>query len=111
MSQSLTRFSKALSMSYAAPRQRKLFRWAIYLYILPALLFMLTFVYYPITYTIGVSTLDWNGIGAQRTPIGLENYQSIFVDPIVRRALGNQVGFGLIPIFTGRALGHPIAIR
>lgn len=110
MSQSLTRFPKALSMPHAAPRQRKLFRWTIYLYILPVLLFMLTFVYYPITYTIGVSTLDWNGIGAQRTLIGLENYQSIFVDPIVRRALSNQIGFALITIFVGMALGLTMAI-
>jgi len=102
--------AQGLAAAREAVVMRKPIRWQVYLYILPVMLFMLTFVYYPITYTVGVSTLDWNGIGAARTPIGLQNYESALVDPIATRALGNQLRFGLITVAFGMAIGLTMAI-
>ncbi len=99
-----------LSIPYTSPRRQKRFPWANYLYLLPALLLILTFFYYPIGYTLGISSLDWNGIGAKQTPIGLSNYQDIFKDPIVRRSFNNQLGFGLVTIFGQMGLGLTMAI-
>jgi raffinose/stachyose/melibiose transport system permease protein len=80
------------------------------LYLLPVFLFVVTFFYYPIIYTSGISTLEWNGIGAEREAVGLENYNAIWRDPIVRRALSNQVSFGLFTIVGQMGLGLTMAI-
>jgi raffinose/stachyose/melibiose transport system permease protein len=85
-------------------------KWSYYLYLLPVLIFVLTFVYYPIVYTANISTLEWNGIGAAREFIGVKNYTDSFRDTVVRRALTNQAGFGAVTIFGQMVLGLTIAI-
>jgi raffinose/stachyose/melibiose transport system permease protein len=97
-----------ISRSQPVNRPRQI--WSYYLYIVPVFVFIITFFYYPITYTAGVSTLDWNGIGAEREAIGLENFQAITKDLVVRKALNNQLSFGIVTIFGQMFLGLTMAI-
>jgi len=60
------------------PNPKRRIIWTNYLYIIPILVFAGIFFYYPIGYSAGVSTLDWNGVSAERQNIGLQNYQDIF---------------------------------
>ncbi|MEP6985571.1 MAG: sugar ABC transporter permease [Chloroflexota bacterium] len=93
------------------PNPKRRIIWTNYLYIVPILVFAAVFFYYPIGYSAGVSTLDWNGVSAKRENIGLQNYQDIFTrDLIVRRALGNQLLFGAVVIIGQMVLGLTMAI-
>lgn len=53
--------------------------WTDYLYILPAVLLVVTFFITSIFYTTYVSFFDWNGIG-EKIFVGLRNYASLFKD-------------------------------
>jgi raffinose/stachyose/melibiose transport system permease protein len=101
-------FARGVPRSEGAHRPRQI--WAHYLYLLPVFFFLATFLYYPMTYTASISTLDWNGIGAERTSIGLQNYLDISKDRVVSRALTNQITFGLFTIGGQMALGLTMAI-
>ncbi|NHC40797.1 sugar ABC transporter permease [Bacillus sp. MM2020_1] len=77
------------------------------LFILPALLFILFFVFLPIVLNLYSSLFRWNSFDAGRVFVGLEYYGRLFKDPIFFTALKNnslyavislvfQVGIGLI---------------
>jgi ABC-type sugar transport system permease subunit len=56
----------------------------VYLYIIPALLFVGIFLLYPAVYTLYVSFTDWNGLNAPNF-IGLQNYSElIFKEPVFK---------------------------
>lgn len=59
-----------------------------YLLILPALGFMLAFIYWPLLDSAYLSTLDWNLISPVRTFVGGQNYAVLWADPDFHQALG-----------------------
>jgi len=80
------------------------------LYILPSFIFITIFFFYPIGYIFGISFFDWNGVSQNKNFVGLENYKNFFVDPIARKALGNQILWGIITISSQMFLGLSMAI-
>jgi raffinose/stachyose/melibiose transport system permease protein len=75
--------------------------------VLPALVLLLVFVYYPIVENLRLSLFSWNAFSAHPTFVGLDNYRTAIDDPIFWRALRNntvfaitslvfQVGFSLV---------------
>jgi len=80
------------------------------LYILPSFIFITIFFFYPIGYIFGISFFDWNGVSQNKSFVGLENYKNFFVDPIARKALGNQILWGVITISSQMFLGLSMAI-
>ena len=84
--------------------------WTNYLYIVPIFLFVGGLIYYGIIYTFYVSTLDWNGMSATRTFVGLKHYQAILGDPIFWLTLRNTAVFGCLVIFIQMALGLVLAV-
>ncbi|WP_027092317.1 carbohydrate ABC transporter permease [Cohnella thermotolerans] len=56
-------------------------KWAIALYVLPALLLVLGLIYIPIVMTGYYGLTEWNGIGAQKW-IGFANYSTLLQDGI-----------------------------
>ncbi|HHX03006.1 MAG TPA: sugar ABC transporter permease [Tissierellia bacterium] len=77
------------------------------LFIAPALLFVLLFIYYPIVQNFFLSLYRWKAFGEERTWVGLQYYKRIAQDPVFLIALKNnflyalisivfQVGFGLV---------------
>jgi multiple sugar transport system permease protein len=82
-------------------RKRKAVKLAPYLYLLPALLTILVWVYLPVAQTLELSFYEWNLLPS--TPkifVGWQNYARLLELPEVRRALSNTVIyiFGLIPL-------------
>ena len=51
-----------------------------YLFILPAFLLSLVFIYYCIGFTFYSSFTDWDGMSKEMNFIGLKNYIKIFQD-------------------------------
>lgn len=49
-------------------------------FLLPALIFYVVFMLYPLISSLGLSFFDWNGYGA-KTFVGLANYRKLFGDP------------------------------
>lgn len=88
-------------------RRTRRWRWSSYLYVLPALAFYATFTLRPIATTVWTSFFDWNGITLAEW-VGLDNYRSIVVDPLVRQALGHSLAFvffyALLPTAVGLVL-------
>ncbi len=91
-------------------RRPRRWMWANYLYLVPIFLLVGGLIYYGVGYTFYVSVLDWNGIGANRTFVGLKHYLAIARDPIFFTTLKNSVIFGALAIFIQMALGLGLAI-
>ena len=71
-------------------RQRRLTTWIPYLYVLPAALFVVVFLIYPMLYTLEQSFTDANGLTAAKF-VGLSNYLHLFSDPNFTTSLRNTL--------------------
>lgn len=70
-----------------------------YLFLLPAILVMATFVYLPIIENFYYSLFRWSSIDPRFTFVGLNNYQRIMSDPIIAVSLRNNVLYAVISVF------------
>ena len=82
-------------------------RWRSLAWVLPALVLLLVFVYYPIVDNLRLSLFSWNAFSVRPTFVGVDNYRTAFGDPVFWQALRNndvfavvslvcQVGFSLV---------------
>ncbi len=84
--------------------------WTNYLYLIPVFVFIIGIFYYGIVYTGYVSLLNWNGISATQTFVGLAHYAEIIQDPIFIKAIQNTAIFGVLAIFIQMVLGLSLAL-
>lgn len=70
-----------------------------YLFLLPAILVMATFVYLPIIENFYYSLFRWSSIDPRFTFVGLNNYQRILSDSIITISLRNNVLYAVISVF------------
>lgn len=88
-------------------------KWTGWLYLLPGLIIYLAFTFYPILETIRTSFYKWNGFSAQRTWVGLENYQVVFSDPQFTGAFLHNLVFILfycvLPVLVGLLLASVLS--
>ena len=72
---------------------------APYVFVGPAILFVVVFLYAPVLFSVGLSVFDWNFIRPEAPFVGLDNYARIFADPNFRSAGWNTVLYclALIP--------------
>ena len=82
----------------------------ILMFLLPALLVYSVFIIYPILSTINTSLYEWNGIGAEKLFIGLQNYSELLQDPAFWAALKNNMYVILVSIFVQIPLGLVMAL-
>lgn len=82
------KFEKALSRGASPTRRRRGLRGpngslkiTPLLFLAVPLVLLLTLTYYPVGNMIWYSFTDWDGIGLEKTPVGLANYISLFTDP------------------------------
>jgi len=85
-------------------RKRSFFGYA---FVLPALVILVTFVYFPAFYSLYLSFTDYNVLVPTYHFVGLSNYVSLFHDPIFLRSLMNTTEYtaGVVPTQTLIALG------
>jgi len=73
-------------------------RWRSLAWVLPALVLLLVFVYYPIVDNLRLSLFSWNAFSVQPTFVGLDNYRTAFDDPIFWQALRNNTVFAVVSL-------------
>lgn len=84
-----------------------------YLYVLPAVVFIVAFVVYPIAYNILISMQKYdistfqNGV---REFIGLSNYKAIFSDQLFLKSVSNTFFFTIVCIIFQLGLGFLLAL-
>ncbi|HNS50037.1 MAG TPA: sugar ABC transporter permease [Anaerolineae bacterium] len=86
-------------------RQRQEMRTA-YLFLLPALLVYLVFVFWPVVQSIYYGFFEWSGLGKEMTFVGLRNYVEMFTtDAVFLQSLGNSLISTLVLAVVPTALG------
>lgn len=87
----------------------RLDRYRSILYVLPALLLVLLFVYYPIVDNLRLSLFKWSAFSTRDRFVGLDNYAQAAADPIFWSALVNNVAFAVISVIVQVGLGLVLA--
>lgn len=91
------------------PRARTAF---ITLFLIPATALYALFVVIPVVQAFAFSLYRWRGISANRTFIGLQNFQHLFADPLVWRALSHNLllflGTSLVIFALSLSLAHAV---
>jgi raffinose/stachyose/melibiose transport system permease protein len=96
-------------MAFRSGRRRSQYGsgWGIFLFLLPGLGVYTTLMLYPSALSLYYSVLDWEGGPVGRAPfVGLDNFRALFDDPVVPKALGNNVRL----IFLSWAFQLPVAL-
>jgi sn-glycerol 3-phosphate transport system permease protein len=88
----------------ARPRRR--WRGRAYVFLLPSLIFLATFTYYPILVGLELSLYRATATVHRATFVGLGNYAALGSDPIFRQVLRNSAEFllGTVPVTVALAL-------
>lgn len=80
-----------------------------YLYVAPALLVLLAFVYWPIVYSLWLSIHRWDFLMPEPRLVGAENYRIMLTDARFRDALWNTTLFTLVTVPPKLALALLVA--
>ncbi|MFM1652424.1 carbohydrate ABC transporter permease [Brevibacillus sp. B_LB10_24] len=68
------------------------------LYVLPATVLILVFIFLPIVMNFGYSLFRWNAFSTERVFVGVEYYRRLFTDPVFYVALKNNALYAVISI-------------
>ncbi|MEX0379929.1 carbohydrate ABC transporter permease [Leuconostoc sp. MS02] len=79
-------------------------------YLLPTVVVLLVFMIIPIIYTFYLSFFDWNLIAPTKNFVGLQNYITIFSDPVNRKVLLNTLFYILLLLLLNFFFPYFIAI-
>ena len=74
-----------------AKRRQRSTNQAAFIFLLPVILIMCVFIFYPIIESFRISTLNWNGISADTTFIGLDNWIKLIQDESFWLAFRNNI--------------------
>ncbi|HLW60113.1 MAG TPA: sugar ABC transporter permease [bacterium] len=97
----------------AARTRRRRPRGQAYLFLLPSLVFLATFTYYPILSSLELSLYRASATVAHPTFIGVGNYVALASDPVFRQVLNNSVQFlvGTVPVTIALALALALLLN
>lgn len=76
------------------------------IFLIPSLIFMISFIFYPIVDSFKLSLYSWNGIDPVKTFVGLDNWKTLITDVRFWRALKNN----LLILFLSILIQMPSAI-
>jgi multiple sugar transport system permease protein len=80
----------AAAVGDARPRRIRWNTLTPYLYLAPAVVLLVVWIYAPLVQTFGLSFVDWNLIPTNpKTFVGLDNYATVLTLPELQQALGN----------------------
>lgn len=69
-----------------------------YLFVLPPIALLAVFVYGPAVENVGYSLYSWSSMDPTRKFVGLQNYQTLFANPIFWTALVNNVIYAVVSV-------------
>jgi raffinose/stachyose/melibiose transport system permease protein len=79
------------------------------IWVLPAVVLLAVFVYYPIIDNVRLSFFSWNAFSPAPEFVGLRNYQDMLDDPVFWRALRNNIAYAAISLIFQVALALVLA--
>src|SRR5881398_2599524 len=68
------------------------------MYLLPAVLLVVVFVYYPVVENIRLSFFRWSAFSTEDVWVGLKNYQGLMKDPIFWTGIRNNVAYAIASV-------------
>jgi raffinose/stachyose/melibiose transport system permease protein len=80
------------------PSTRSNSQWRNLVWLIPALLVLAVFVYWPLLQSVLFSFLKWNIYSGAQTFVGGDNYAKLLADPVFGKALLNNVWYAVISI-------------
>ena len=80
------------------------------LFLLPAIIILGTFNFYPALYSLGLSFFEWNGVSPERPFVGLENYQRLFASAEFWNSLRVTLIYAGTMTLIALALGMVVAV-
>lgn len=81
-----------------------------YLYLIPSLILLVAFTYYPILSSVYISLHEWNLFTPEPMFVGFENYTILFGDPLFWRVLRNTLVYVVVTIPITMAMALIMAI-
>lgn len=82
---------------------------SIWLFILPGLLLMILFVFFPLLLNVYYSLCRWSAFSADKVFVGLDNYIRLLKDPLIWHAFGNNVMYAVVSVLCQCGLGLVLA--
>jgi raffinose/stachyose/melibiose transport system permease protein len=73
-------------------------RWSMLLWVAPAVLLLVVFVYYPVIENLRLSLFKWNAFSPTEKWVGLDNYRDLTVDPIFWSSLFNNTAYAVVSV-------------
>jgi raffinose/stachyose/melibiose transport system permease protein len=72
-------------------------RWSMLLWVAPAVLLLVVFVYYPVVENLRLSLFRWSAF-SKEVFIGLDNYRTMAADPVFWSSLFNNVAYAVVSV-------------
>jgi len=72
-------------------------RWSMLLWVAPAVLLLIVFVYYPVVENLRLSLFRWSAF-SKEVFVGLDNYQAMAADPVFWSSLFNNVAYAVVSV-------------
>ncbi len=69
-----------------------------YVYVLPCVLLLGVFVYIPLVANFYYSTFSFSALSPTKSFVGLQNYKTLFTDPVIGTAIVNNIWYCLISV-------------
>lgn len=79
------------------------------LFLLPAFLFIIIFIIYPVFDVAHLSTLDWNGISPDKVSVGTENWKRLLSDTHFWTAAGHNIFIAVFSLLIQMPLALSLA--
>lgn len=76
----------------------RLGRWSTLLWVAPAVVLLVVFVYYPVIDNVRLSLFRWNAFSPREIWVGLGNYQELAADPVFWSSLFNNVAYAVVSV-------------
>lgn len=90
-------------------KKKKSIRNASIIFLLPALLFLIVYIAYPIFYSFQTSFYSWNGISASKAFIAFDNWKELLMDSTFRKAFLNNIIIMILSIAIQLPIGMSLA--
>ena len=90
-------------------KREKSVRNASIIFLLPALIFLIIFIAYPIFYSFKTSFYNWNGITVGKTFVALENWKELILDFTFKKAFLNNIIIMVLSIVIQLPIGMALA--
>ncbi len=81
----------------------------ISLFLFPAMLLIVVFIYYPLVQSVINSLYKWSSFSPTKDWVGFANYTRMFTDPIMYQAIWNNTLYAIISIICQTGLGLVLA--